>query len=139
MTRSFRSIAALTCLAIATACGGSDAPTGTAPSVTGTYTLRTVNGAALPSVVPIAPGESITLRSGSVTLNGDGSCTHRHDVVYVAGGTTLSDNTPVLCTYRIDGNTIVTTDADDGEQVTGVVGNGSLTTTSDGITLVYRK
>ena len=139
MIRSLRTLAALALTAVA-ACGGGDGPTGNNQNaVVGTYTLQTVNGSALPSTVALGPGESVTLRSGSVTLNADGSCTHRHDVAYTADGTTISDNTTFVCTYEVDGNTVVTTDADDGAQVTAVYSNGSLTTTNQGITLVYRK
>lgn len=139
MTHVLRTLAALALTAVA-ACGGSDGPTGVTPDqIAGTYSLQTVNGQSLPLTLPVGPDETITLRSGSVTLNADRSCSHQHDVAYTADGTTTSDNTPVPCTYSVNGNTIVTTDSDDGTKVTGTYSDGAITTNVEGVVSIYRK
>src|SRR6478609_972443 len=85
-----RRIAAILVLAIAVACGGSDATSppnqaqGTA--FTGTYTLQTVNGKTLPVTWNFNSGDSLRIRSYSISINGSGSWTSTTNEVFSTNG-----------------------------------------------------
>jgi hypothetical protein len=85
-----RRIAAILLLAIAVACGGSDATSppnqtqGTA--FTGTYTLQTVNGKTLPVTWTFNSGDSLRIRSYSISINGSGSWTSTTNEVFSTNG-----------------------------------------------------
>jgi hypothetical protein len=85
-----RRIAAILVLAIAVACGGSDAtsPSNQAkgPAFTGTYTLQTVNGKTLPVTWSFNSGDSLRLRSYSISINGSGSWTSATSEVFSTNG-----------------------------------------------------
>lgn len=74
-----RRILALLVLATAVACGGAEAVTQPSQSqgqaFTGTYVLQTVNGKALPVTWSFNSGDSLTIRSYSIAINGGGSWT----------------------------------------------------------------
>jgi hypothetical protein len=84
-----RRIAALLVLAIAVACGGSDA---TAPpgqkgvAFSGTYTLQTVNGKTLPVTFTFNSGDSLRIRSYSIAINGSGGWTSTTSQVFSTNG-----------------------------------------------------
>ena len=85
-----RRILALLMLATAVACGGSEAvspprqPQGTAFS--GTYVLQTVNGKALPFTWNFNSGDSLTIRSYSISIGGSGSWTSATSERFTTGG-----------------------------------------------------
>jgi hypothetical protein len=85
-----RRIAALLALATALACGGSDATTPAnqtkAPAFSGTYTLQTVNGKALPVTWHYVGGDSLTIRSYSIAINGSGGWTSTTSEVFTTNG-----------------------------------------------------
>jgi len=85
-----RRIATLLALAIAVACGGSDA---TAPtnqtkgaSFTGTYVLQTVNGKALPVTFNFNSGDYLTIRGYSLAINGSGGWTSSTNEIFTTAG-----------------------------------------------------
>lgn len=85
-----RRIATLLVLAIAVACGGSDA---TSPpnqtrgvAFSGTYTLQTVNGKTLPVTFTFNSGDSLRIRSYSIAINGSGSWTSTTSQVFSTNG-----------------------------------------------------
>ena len=85
-----RRIAALLMLVTAVACGGSDVtppPSQTqGPAFTGTYTLQTVNGKALPVTWNFNSGDSLRIRSYSIAINGSGSWTSTTNQVFSTSG-----------------------------------------------------
>jgi hypothetical protein len=141
MRARLRITTALVLAATLAACGGGDkdstGPTGNA-AVVGTYTLRTANGQPLPTTVT-AEGLTVTVKSGSVALNADGSCSHRLEVSTVIGGTPINDTTTYFCTYPVNGNNVVATDTDDGAVTAGTVSGTTLTVAEEGISLVYQR
>jgi hypothetical protein len=127
------------------ACGG-DSATGPAP-VTGSYSLRTVNGGGLPAVVYQDASEKDEIVSSSIALAADnswsGSLTIRG--TDLTNGVVFPDLTlPIGGTYSLNSGTIKLTDADHQLTFDGTVGGGTLTVGSDIVvgsttTMVFRK
>lgn len=129
------------------ACGGDKA---IGPQdVTGSYTLRTVNGANPPSVVYQDADQKLEVTDGTLVLTAD------HKWSGTLGGrlTDLStgdhEDQPGLPldggTYTLSGSTLTLNDPTEGLTFTGTVSSGTLTVTVDLIgfgsftTLVYTK
>ena len=131
------------------ACGGDKA---TGPqTVTGSYTLRTVNGANPPGVVYQDTQQKLEVIDGSLNLAANNTWTG------TLGGrfTDLTTNPSTVTnlpglpldggTYTLSGNTLTLQDPTEGLTFTGTVSNGTLTMNVDLIgfgtltTLVYSK
>ena len=132
-------------LAMVVACGG-DKATGPNASITGNYTLRTVNGNALPAVVFQNTTEKEELTAGNVNLNADrtwsGSLSLRS--TNLTNGATATLSLPANGTYTNNNGSITLTDASDNSQLTGTVGGGTLTIVGDTglgsfVTLVFKR
>ena len=115
-------------LAMVVACGG-DKATGPNASITGNYTLRTVNGNAVPAVVFQNTTEKEELTAGNVNLNADrtwsGALSLRS--TNLTNGATATLSLPANGTYTNNNGSITLTDASDNSQLTGTVGGGTLT------------
>jgi len=85
-----RRIVALLVLVTAVACGGSDAtsPPGQTQgqAFKGTYALQTVNGKTLPVTWNFNSGDSLKIRSYSISISGSGSWTSTTSEVFSSGG-----------------------------------------------------
>ena len=139
-----RRLAGLALLVMLAACGGDS--TGPKADVTGNYTLRTVNGANIPAVVFQDSQEKDELTSGNINLNADKtwSGTLSARVTDLTSGASATFNSPAGGTYTASSGTLTLTDASDGSQLTGSVGNGTLTISGDidvgaVITLVFQR
>lgn len=137
-------LAALAMLLVA--CGG-DKATGPA-AVTGSYTLRTVNGAALPATYYQDDVERDQLFAGTISLAADHSWTGSLsvDATAIPGGQVLFHAPiPVSGTYSLNASAITITDAAHSLTLNGTVSGGTLTlatTDLDGIqqtALVFSK
>lgn len=119
-------------LATIAACGG-DKATGPNASITGNYTLRTVNGMNVPAVVFQDAQEKDELTGGNINLNADktwsGSLSGR--VTDLTTGESGTISVPANGTYTSNNGSITLTDATDNSQITGTVGAGTLTIGSD--------
>ena len=132
-------------LAMVVACGG-DKATGPNASITGNYTLRTVNGNALPAVVFQNTTEKEELTAGNINLNADrtwsGSLSLRS--TNLTNGATATLSLPANGTYTNNNGSLTLTDASDNSQLTGTVGGGTLTIVGDTglgsfVTLVFKQ
>ena len=132
-------------LAMVVACGG-DKATGPNASITGNYTLRTVNGNALPAVVFQNTTEKEELSAGNINLNADrtwsGALSLRS--TNLTNGATATLSVPANGTYTNNNGSITLTDARDNSQLTGTVGGGTLTIVGDTglgalVTLVFKQ
>lgn len=132
-------------LAMLVACGG-DKATGPNTSVTGNYTLRTVNGINVPAVVFQNATEKDELTAGNINLNADktwsGSLSARATNLTTGAMATVS--VPANGTYTTNNGSITLTDASDNSQLTGTVGGGTLTIAGNvglgvPITLVFKQ
>jgi hypothetical protein len=114
------------------ACGG-DNVSGPAP-ITGTYTLRTVNGTTLPATFYQDEIERDDFFDGNVALASDNSWTGSFSIRAFAvpgGGLLGSGAVPVSGTYSLNNGSITLSDAAHGLVMTGTVSGGSLTVTAD--------
>ena len=102
-----------------------------APDITGAYTLVSVDGAALPFSHP----EGVVIRSGTFTINKDGTCSSRMVFSLPSGGDT---NREVSASYTREGATLTMTWAGAGTTTGSVEGN-TFTMANEGMVLVYRK
>ena len=132
-------------LAMVVACGG-DKATGPNASITGNYTLRTVNGNAVPAVVFQNTTEKEELTAGNINLNADrtwsGALSLRS--TNLTNGATATLSLPANGTYTNNNGSITLTDARDNSQLTGTVGGGTLTIVGDTglgalVTLVFKQ
>ena len=132
-------------LAMVVACGG-DKATGPNASITGNYTLRTVNGNAVPAVVFQNTTEKDELTAGNINLNADrtwsGSLSLRS--TNLTNGATATLSLPANGTYTNNNGSLTLTDASDNSQLTGTVGGGTLTIVGDTglgsfVTLVFKQ
>ena len=126
--------------ALSLALAGCSDSTGPRAGLAGTYTLRTVNGQALPAVV----SSFSTLTAGQVRLNGDGtfSASHTSRQTTPGGTTTVTQN--ITGTYTRSGNDLMLsfTDPDSGGSafVDASWDGGRQLTVNDGFAAyVYRK
>jgi len=136
-------LAALAMLLVA--CGGDKA---TAPdTVSGSYTLRTVNGGSLPQTFYQDDVEKDQLYAGTISLSADHSWTGSLsvDATAIPGGQTLFHAPiPVSGTYSLNANSITITDPH-GLSFTGTVTGGTMSLTTvdlDGVqttALVFSK
>lgn len=109
------------------ACGG-DKATGPDP-VTGSYTLRTVNGGALPQTFYQDGVEIDKLFAGTISLAADHSWTGSLsvDATAIPGGQSLFHGPiPVSGTYSLNANSITITDPH-GLSFNGTVSGGTMT------------
>jgi hypothetical protein len=126
------------------ACGGDKA---TGPeSVSGNYTLRTVNGGNVPAVVfqnTTVKGEIV---SSNIALATDNSWTGTVTVrtTDLTTGEVFPEVLPIAGTYSLNSGSIRLTDAADGLTFDGTIGGGTLTVGSNlvvgtTITMVFTK
>jgi len=127
------------------ACGG-DSATGPNASITGNYTLRTVNGNSVPAVVFQDAQVKEEVTAGNINLNADktwsGSLSAR--ATNLTNGATATVSVPANGTYTTNNGSITLTDASDNSQLVGTVGGGTLTIGGDiglgtVITLVFKQ
>lgn len=137
--------AALILAASAVACGGGDKATSPNAAIAGSYTLRTVNGANLPTIVFQSATLKQEILAGNVTLVGDGtwSGTLTSRETALPGGTPLSFTLPASGSYVTD-NGSITLNTLVNAPLTGTVGGGRLTISGDVgtgevLTLVFTK
>jgi hypothetical protein len=126
-------------LIVAAACG-SDSPTQpTATSVAGTWSLQTINGTALPYVVAQTGADKVELTSDVLTVVPSGSFTEITTLRVTQNGQVSTQSVPDAGSYTLNGTAVSFTFNSDGSSGTGSISGNTLTVTSDGIALVYKK
>lgn len=132
LARPLLAIAVAAALATLAACG-SDSTNGTGPmDVSGSYSLTTINGSALPFTVPGTPEHTIIITSATGTLGAD------HSYTIVGMGTEDGgDQSEVVAdagTYSISGSTVTFTSATfSGASYTAAATSSTLTATVPGV------
>jgi len=112
-------------------CGSSD-PTAPTVSLTGTYTLQTINGQLLP--VQLTNGSVIV--NDQLSLNGDGSYADVVQYAAAQGGTTSQTE---YGTYSNNNGAIVFNDQTDNITYQGSLSGSVLTVIVSGLTEAYKK
>jgi hypothetical protein len=94
------------------ACSGdSTGPGGSGNSVTGTYTLRTINGTPLPVVLAQAPGYLLRITSATLTLNSPNTFSTVGTYQETTGSTTVTVTDTCTGTYTLTGTSIAFSEA----------------------------
>jgi hypothetical protein len=108
------------------ACGG-DKATGPT-SVTGNYTLRTVDTKTLPANIFQDADDKVEVSSGNINLAADNSWTGNIAlrITHLATGQVDPFLAPVGGTYSLSAGAITLTDATNGFSASGTVGGGTL-------------
>jgi len=133
-----RRFAVLLALATVVSCGG-DSPTSPSATVSGTYSLQTVNGVKLPYTYPQDVYDKFEFLSDVRTLSDSGTFTETFTNRSTQNGEATTFTRTVGGTYTAVGGGITFNHPDGRES--GSVGVGTLTIRSigDGIIAVYKK
>lgn len=139
-SRVLAGILAAISLIAASACGSSStAPDTTSANaaVVGTYTLKTVDGAALPAPAKDEKGAvGGTFTSGSITLASNGSFNSILNYT-ITGGT--AGNSPSSGTYSVSGSTLTFVVSGKSNVTAVFSGGNTLTNVNNTQTMVYTK
>jgi hypothetical protein len=120
------------------ACG--DSPTDpTAASLAGTWTLQTVNGAAVPFTLVGSGANRTDLTKGSVALSSTGGYTQSVELVTYTSGQPATNTLADAGTFTIDGSTITFTSSNGGAAQAATVSGSSMTLAFQGTSVVYVK
>ena len=130
-----RKVPAIFAMLLAIGCGNSTGPT---VSVTGTWTLETVNGYPVPFVSTQSGGNSDELTSDVITATATGTFTQMTVVKTTKSAQVTVDSIPDAGIYSIRGNAVTFDFASDAPTGTGIVDGNTLTVRTD-ITLVYKR
>ncbi len=120
------------------ACGDDDS---TGPgSVSGTYTLQTIDGTSLPFVLFQIGNDKIEITAGSVRLNSDNTYSISISLRLTRAGTVTTETDTGAGTYTASGSTIQFSDSGDGEgPFTGSISGNTLTIIDEGVAFVFTK
>lgn len=122
-----------------TACGDSSGPADDPSVITGTYTLRTINGTALPFTLGEFEDFKLEILSDAFTFASDKTF---RDIIVTretdAGVATTSTDT-INGTYAITNSAIVLTNTENETLSATLSGGNTMTAVGEGFTLVYRK
>ncbi|HEY2377725.1 MAG TPA: hypothetical protein VGH98_17260 [Gemmatimonadaceae bacterium] len=131
-------------LVMLAACGGDS--TGPKADITGNYTLRTVNGSAVPAVVFQDASEKDELTGGNISLGANNTWTGLLSarVTDLTTSEVFTGSAPASGSYTNSGGSITLTVAQDGSQLIGSVASGTLTLSGDigvgsAVTMVFQR
>ena len=137
-TRMKFALAAVAFAVFSAACSDSTGP----EPVTGTYTLRTVNGMPLPFLVAGGTSNGITSKievaGGNAVLRADKSFTSVITVRETNGSTVTDNPLTSVGTYTVTGSTITFVPIGD-PPTTATLADGTITGMTLGLTLVFSK
>jgi hypothetical protein len=103
-------------------------------AVAGTYTLVSVNGSKVPATVA-HDGVNLQVRSGTFTINADGTCGTKTTFVPPSGSETMRE---VKATYTQDGTKLTMKWQGAGTTV-GTVAGSTFQMNNEGMVLTYQK
>jgi hypothetical protein len=125
-------------LALSFGCG-SDSSTGpSAASITGSWSLQTINGASLPYTYAQQGTNKAEVLSDVATADAHGAYTELTTIRITVNGTATTQSVSDAGTYTLNGTALVLT-SNDGSSVTGSVNGNTFTLAVDGFAYVYRK
>ena len=119
------------------ACGGDGSWNAGPASVTGTYTLRTINGSSLPYTVVQLDDNKFELTVAAITLKDGGIWTGAATIRVTEGGTVTTMPSAISGTYTLT-DTVITLVSSEST-ISGTVDGGTLRLTDGGLVSVYTK
>ena len=108
-------------------------------SVTGVYTLRTINGAPLPYTISGSGANKTELMSDAITLFQGGTYSRQRDVRITTNGQVTQEASTEGGSYTLFGNSISMRAAGTGPQVQAIINGNTMTMVDAGITAVFSK
>ena len=126
--------AILTLGLLLSACNKQETKVTTGSDLTGVYNLASVDGKQVPATVS-HEGAALQVRSGSLTINADGTCASKMVFVPPSGQETTHD---VSATYTRDGSKL-TMKWQGAGVTTGTLDGNTFTMNNEGMLFVYRK
>ena len=110
-------------------------------SITGTYTLQSIDGDPLPWVIFQVGADKEEVTAGNVILNADLSCPTTSTTRKTESGNVTTDTVTDECTYTINGGAITLTyPFVGGFTLSGSIVGSTLTiTTQEGVVLILQK
>jgi hypothetical protein len=138
MTRLARFVALLL-LPVMIACDDDDGSGPSNGNVTGTYTLRTVDGQNLPFTLVNVPGYRLEVTADQYTLNSGGTFTTTATFRETEGTTVTPSTETYSGTWVQNGSTVNLNSEDGGPETAAFSGGNTLTFIAAGHTAVYRK
>ena len=145
MTRATRShplrttLAALTTFLLASACGGSETPSGPTVDVDGRYALVSVDGAPLPFPIVLDGQQLVEITFENLDLAEDGVYDHVVGTRTTRGTTVTNDTRRLFGVYDVSRTTVTLTRSPDGALAIMTYAGGELTLVSGGFTFLYRR
>jgi hypothetical protein len=137
-----RKLLAVLALGALAACGG-DSSTGPSSSISGTYSLKSVNGEVMPAVLGQAGSDKYEITSGSLSITNGTAYTVSLNSRTTVGGQVTTDISADAGTVTVNGTAVTFTSSAQGAgatPITGTYANGNtITLTDQGTSLVFQK
>lgn len=126
MPRNIKRLIGLAAATLFVACSDSSGPNSN-ESVTGSYTLISVNGVLMPVVFSVGPLFTLRITAGSVTLSSNNTFTASatYEQTPAGGGQTTSDTETCTGTYAMSSSSITFTEANSASANCGGVYTGT--------------
>lgn len=109
------------------------------PSVTGTYTLRTINGSPLPYVLSETATSKIEVLDRAFTLHQGSTYAESGHLRRTENGETTIVSTPATGTYRLEANSVSFQRNGGSSLAIAIVNGNTMTFVEPGMTLMFRK
>lgn len=133
-----RRFLAVMLLAAAVSCGGDKTTGPTAATITGTWTLQSVNGSALPYTVAQTGANKVEVTADVLTI-ASSSFTQTTTVRSTINGQVTTQSVSDAGTYTLNGTAASFRFNSDGSTGTGSFSGSTLTVAEDGFAYVYTK
>ena len=109
------------------------------PTVTGTYTLRTINGSPLPYVLAQTSTSKTEVLDRAITLHKGSTYASSGHLRVTENGQTTTISTPATGTYSLFGNSISFRSNAGGGDAVAIIDGNRMTFIEAGMTSVFRK
>jgi hypothetical protein len=109
------------------------------PSITGEYTLRTVNGSPLPYTLSGSGTDKTELVRDAITLYQGGTFARSRDSRITAGGQVTNNNESDTGSYTIFGTSVALRSNATGQTMQATISGNTMTVVEPGMTAVFSK
>ena len=124
--------------ALTVSCGGDSTTQPTATSIVGTWSLQTINGAALPFIISQSGADKLEVISDVATVDSHGAYTEVTQLRTTVNGQAKAEAFTDVGTYTVSGNA-VTLKSSDGSSVTASLSGNTFTISAGAFVYVYKK
>lgn len=132
-----RRLLSLTLALALVACGDDSTSEPTTASVAGTWSLQSVNGAALPFILSASP--KVELLSNVVNVAANGTWTSTTQTRTTIGTQATTASSTQSGTYTLSGSAVAIRSTDGSTVQAGTVSGNTLTLAQSGLVFIYQK